>query len=355
MDAIFFSRKDYDIEVCNHRFGKSMTYTAQTDKLKSNCFSQVMALAGANHMRVGAFCNNMLSPSLTDNINDADVKPYVDNGTLWLDVYWRYSGMTGSTVVDEQTYRTNCDAQKQRFFERWGRLPVAMSYALGNTSYKNYVKQDFLGARQSAVNGDTDYGKAFGTNDYLGNPGYPYTLDRFTNKWSTYRFFNSAEDNSYEYAANEISAIIDAAKLNGGWVNEFTHWHEYINEEHPEYIDWMEDYFNLVGSKNNNDIHFAGYGEAVAYLVYRTMITRAVMYSPIQHQADTLIIRLQVDNDLLVNTDLLQIPISIKFSTIGTPLAGKTITSENNLISLGGGDYIVEIPYARFPYAIIKG
>ncbi len=353
MDAIFFPRNDYDIEVCNHRYGKSMTFTEQTDKLKANCFSQIMTLAESNNMRVGAFCNDFVSQS--DDVNDADVRPYIDDGTLWLDVYWRYVGMTNSTVVDEQTYRTQCDAQKQRFLQRWGRLPVAMSYALGNTSYKSYVKQDFLGARNSSVSGDTDYGMVFGDNDYLGSPDYPYTKDRFTNKASTYRFFNSAIDNSYEYAANEMSAIIDAAKINGGWVNNFTHWHEYINEEHPEYINWMDSYFALVGSKNNNDIHYAGYGESVAYLVYRTMITRAVMYSPIQRRNSQLIIRLQVDNELSINTDLLQIPISVKFSTVGTPLAGREITCDNNIISLGGGDYIVEIPYTgRFPYTIIK-
>lgn len=112
----------------------------------------------------------------------------------------------------------------------------------------------------------------------------------------------------------------------------------------------------LAELNEDNDICFAGYGEATAYLVYRQMITRAVMYSPNAHRSTQLFIRLEAQNTLGIDTALLQVPISVKFSTVGTPLAGKTITSDCNLINLGNGDYIVEIPYTgRFPYAIIKG
>ena len=354
MEAIFFPRNDYpnNIEVCDHRYGKAMTFTEQTDKLRANCFSQVMELASSINIRVGAFCNNMLSTTIGDNVNDNDVKPWINNGTLWLDIYWRYVGMASDTVVDEQTYRTNCDAQIERFLQRWGRLPIAMSYALGNTSYKNYTKQDFLGARQSGVNGATDYGISYDTGDHLGMPDYPYSKDRFTNKFSTYRFYNSAENDGYESAISEISSIIDATKLNHGWCNNFTHWHEYIENNH---IDWMEGYFALLASKNiANDIHFAGYGEAVAYLVYRTLITKVVMYSPLQNANSRLIIRLECTNTLDIDTSLLQIPISVKFSTVGTPLENQTIKCENgNLINLDSNEYLVEIPYSRFPYAII--
>ena len=86
------------------------------------------------------------------------------------------------------------------------------------------------------------------------------------------------------------------------------------------------------------------------------------MYSP-QKNADTQrIIRLEAKNSVSIDginttsidTDLLQIPISIKFSTVGTPLAGQTIRSNCNLISLGNNQYIVEIPYAEYPGAIIE-
>ena len=77
------------------------------------------------------------------------------------------------------------------------------------------------------------------------------------------------------------------------------------------------------------------------------------MYSPVM-DSDSLVIRLDARNTLGVDTDLLQVPISVKFSTAGTPLAGQTIKSDRNLVSLGNGDYIVEIPYSDFPVAKIE-
>ena len=78
------------------------------------------------------------------------------------------------------------------------------------------------------------------------------------------------------------------------------------------------------------------------------------MYSPNEYHNTQLIIRLETNNTLNVDTDLLQTPNSVKFTTVGRPLAGMTIKSDRNLVSLGGGDYIVEIPFNRFPYAVIE-
>ena len=78
------------------------------------------------------------------------------------------------------------------------------------------------------------------------------------------------------------------------------------------------------------------------------------MYSPVHESTSKLVIRLEAQNTLGIDTDLLQVPLSIKFSTVDTPLAGKTITSDCNLVTLGSGNYIVEIPYTgRFPKAVI--
>ena len=78
------------------------------------------------------------------------------------------------------------------------------------------------------------------------------------------------------------------------------------------------------------------------------------MYSPIKYHDTHIVIMLEAKNNLEIDTDLLQIPISIKFSTIGTPLAGKTIKSNCNLINLGGSNYIVEIPYNEYTCAVIE-
>lgn len=349
MDAIFFPRKDYDVEVCNHRHGKTMTYTDQTDKLELPTFNIIMPLVIQQNIKVGAFVN-----SLFDTVPNETINQYIAANRLWVDVYWRYSEMTGQTNVDATTYAQKTAKQIQSFVSRFGFMPCAMSYGLGNYTYADYVKNNFIGGRNSLYTGNnTDYGKTFGGN-YLGNPQVDYSLDRFTNKNGTFRFYDDAERNGYESAANQLETLINATRLNGGWFNNFSHWHDYINHNHQQ---WLEDYIALLGSKQTQfggEIYFAGYGEAVAYLVYRTLITRAVMYSPIHKAQSQLIIRLQTDNTLSINPDLLTVPISIKFSLAGTPLAGAEIKSNRNLISLGNDDYIAELPFERFPYAIIE-
>lgn len=186
-----------------------------------------------------------------------------------------------------------------------------------------------------------------------------------TFRWHDTAFPSSGQGGEGISYLDTVAAKVDETLLNGGWLTNFQHWDTIISQEiacgeqattadAPGAI--YRQYFQMLANKNaNNEIHFAGYGEALAYFVYRDSITRAVMYSPKMNPNNQLVIRLEVQNNFGVEDALLQVPISIKFSTVGTPLAGKTIKSDCNLISLSGGDYIVEIPYTgRFPYAIIQ-
>lgn len=353
MQAIFFPRKDYDIEVCPHRLGKQMTYTEQTDGLNFDVsYSQFMALAKARNIKVGAFASYYELNHANINLAQNDK----NNGHLWVDEYSLcpslYDKITHYESPTEQEFIFAYNSELlPNFISVFNNKPVALSYAYGQEGFRNAVCPLYLGARNSAYNGNTDYGVGYG------NPSdKDYSFSRYCSKVGTTRWYDYAKvhENDFAGALALLSSDIDATIQNGGWFNNFTHWHNYWQDGNQQ---WAETYLNLLQTKNVNDqIYFAGYGEALAYLVYRQLITRAVMYSPVKHQTSQLIIRLQVDNTLGIDTDLLQVPISIKFSTVETPLAGKTITSDCNLVSLGGGDYIVEIPYTgRFPYAIIKG
>ena len=225
-----------------------------------------------------------------------------------------------------------------------------MSYAYGNQTYTDYVTPDFLSARNSGKLGGTPYGVGYGNPNDL-----PYSMANYKTRQSTSRWYDDAVgDSSFVSRLATLRTKVLETKENGGWYNNFTHWHSVITDGN---LSVYEDYLDLLAELNGDgDIYFAGYGEAVAYLVYRQMVTRAVMYSPTAHHSTQLFIRLEAQNNLGINTDLLVVPISVKFSTVGTPLAGKTLYSDCNLVNLGNGDYIVEIPYSgRFPYAIIRG
>ena len=352
MQAIFFPRKDYDVEICPHRLGKQMTYTEQTDGLNFDVsYSQFMALAKARNIKVGAFASYYELNHANINIAQNDK----NNGYLWVDEYSLcpslYDKITHYESPTEQEFISAYNSELlPNFISVFGKKPVALSYSYGQEGFRNAVCPLYLGARNSAYNGNTDYGVGYG------NPSdKDYSFTRYCSKVGTTRWYDYAKVHGNDFAGSLslLSSDIDTTMQNGGWLNNFTHWHNYWQDHNEQ---WAETYLNLLQTKNVNDqIYFAGYGEAVAYLVFRQMITRSVMYSPLRHHNTQLIIRLETSNTFGVDPDLLQIPISVKFSTIGTPLAGKKITSNCNLISKGVEDYVVEIPYiGQFPFAVIK-
>lgn len=354
MEVIFFPRNDYpsNVSVCAHRLGKKMTYTDQTDGLNfSISYFQYMALAKARNIKVGAFT----SYYEMDNVNLPSAIADYNNNKLWIDEYSLcpslYDKITHyqSPTEEEFIYAYNNELLPS-FLRAFGRKPVALSYSYGQEGFKNSVCPRYLGARNSGYVGYTDYGIGYGSPNDIA-----YSFNNFKSRQGTTRWYDQAKinDNKFQEQLDIQSAKIDETLLNGGWLNNFTHWHNYWQDGNEE---WAEAYLDLLASKNaNNEIYFSGYGEAVAYLVYRQIITRVAMYSPTADASTKLVIRLETENTLGVDTDLLQVPISVKFSTSGTPLANQLIKCNcRNLLSLGNNEYIVEIPFDRFPHAVIE-
>lgn len=361
MKVTFFPRNDYsnNIEVCAHRLGRKMTYTEDTDGFRNaTVFDWAMEnLILPNEIKWSIFLTN-----LNGSARYSDIKNCIEQGLIWGDLYFWSSNSDGGTISQEE-YEEYRNTYLSWFSSTFGIRPNAISYAYGNYTFKDYIGNDFLGGRNSGNTGITDYGLGYGTPDNVA-----YSLAYNLSKPSTARWFNDARDIRGSYTgtaedfANRLSQLsdeIDACMLAGGWFNNFAHIHNVYDYQYDgQYIarDAYEDYFELLASKNsNNEIYFAGYGEAVAYLAYRSMIKRVAMFSPIANVQNELVIRLETDNSILgVDTSLLNVPISVKFSTANTPLEGQTIRSSRNLISLGNNQYIVEIPYAVYPMAKIE-
>ena len=358
MEAIFFPRNDYpsNIAICSHRYGKKMAYTEQTDGQQNTgaylSYQWLVPYAKALGIKVGIFADLRGGISIAGGI-----KEDYDNGDIWLDAYSLVDTIQ-SYIVNNQTELITQELWNAAYYNDilpvfknfTGKKPVAMSYSYGRDGFKSLITQ-LLGARNSEENGNTDYGVGFGSPNNI-----PYAFSAFNSKASTTRWYDTEKAKptpDWNAAISAQGDLIDATMLNHGWLNNFTHWHNVKNDGNQSVY---EDYLDMLAEKNtNNEIWFCGYGEALAYLVYRQMIKKVSMYSPVLHSGNQLIIQLETDNSQLqVDTDLLQVPISIKFSTVGTNLAGQTIESNCNLISLGNGDYIVEIPFSRFPKAVIN-
>lgn len=363
MKVTFFPRNDYpnNVEVCTHRLGRKMTYTEDTDGYRNDAIFDWLSntLLSTHNIKYSIFFAQSNGNSRANQI-----KQYIQQNKVWLDMYYISASSSGGTI-SLQEYEEARDNIISFINDNFGIRPVAFSYGYGNTSFSEYAKSDFLGGRNSGNALVTDYGID------CGNPNNEaYSLSRFISKPSTTRWFNDARDvrgaytgTAADFAARlaTLSDQIDATMQNNGWFNNFTHIHDVYSYQEPEtgnYVarDAYEDYFEMLAQKNsNNEIYFAGYGEAVAYLAYRSMIKRVAMFSPVANPQDELIIRIETDNSILgVDTSLLNVPISVKFSTANTPLEGQTIRSSRNLISLGNNQYIVEIPYAVYPMAKIE-
>lgn len=352
MDAIFFPRKDYDVIVCPHRLGKKMTYTEQSDRILLNTsYNWIKGLSETYNVKIGFFA---IYDDFT-NENFVLAKDALKAGQIWIDEYSMAPEIqtkitTGQTITEQEFINAYNNTLLPAFRNAIGKKPVALSYAYGNQTFRDYVCPRYLGARNSdgaAQNGGTDYGVGYGSPSNV-----PYSFEAYKSKGSTIRWYDRAvPDSSFSAGIANVASLIDETMLNGGWLNNFTHFHSVVNDGNQSVYD---QYFAMLAQKNaNNEIYFAGYGEAVAYLVFRQLVQRAVMYSPIASPND-LVIRLDARNTLGVDTDLLQVPISVKFTTTGTPLANKELQSTRNLISLGNNEYIVEIPYSQFPVARIQ-
>lgn len=374
MNVVFFPRKDYDVEVCVHRYGKRMTYTDQSDQLKlcngiadfetqaekGKSYDWITAIAKQRGIKIGFFAYYN-EPEQADFATKA--MPDWMAGHTWIDQYsWTpelgTKISTGANITPEEFREAYETYLLPKFLAATGHKPIALSYSYGNHTFEDATCPLYLAGRQSgdANCGGTDYGVGYGNPDDV-----PYSMEAYKAKPSSYRWWDRAEmmirqgtdeATAYQTAINAVADAIDATIENGGWFRNFTHFHSMMQKGEVS-RQYAEAYYDMLAGKNiDGDIYFAGYGEAVAYLAYRQMVHRAVMYSPAA-APQTLVIQLETRNTLGVDESLLQVPISIKFSTQGTPLSGHDITSDQHLISLGREEYIVEIPFSRFPKATI--
>lgn len=351
MEAIFFPRNDYpnNAEVCIHRYGKKMTMcecTTMMPKLVAeNMLPYVVQLNRTNNIRVNGFFDDR-------NVIEDYVLEQIDNGVVVPDVYF----LSYPTYDYSQEAIVNSKTRLWTWFKNtFGRTPTAIVYGLTASNYGDYLKPYIFAGQNNNADDDTDYGIG------VGNPDdKPYSLNRYYRKNVNRRALDSAilHDEDWVTYRNFAANLIDntLALENGGLIVSFNHWHDlYSKTQNP--TDAIENgfkpYFDMLAQKNVNDeIYFSGYSEAIEYLIYRESVNKVVMYSPIQENT-SLIIQLETKNVHNVDVDLLQTPISVKFSTVGTPLEDEQIESEQNLISLGNNNYIIEISYNEYPRGVV--
>lgn len=373
METIFFPRNDYpnNVEVCKHRFGKKLTFTEASTSFPplvvQYLFPYIVELNRTRKIRIAAFIDNR------DNLVDEFYKQ-IDNNVVYPELYFLTKYVSGQYDYSDAAQEENKQILWAWFQNMFGRKPLAIMFGLMPGPYGDYMRRYILSGDSNSISSNTDYGVGVGSPNNMpyshsGNTGEDYYFHRY---WNTRVLDLSENDQDYASRITQFSSFIDQtmALPNGGWIYSFNHWHRLLaldidfttgepkpgHEDLPAVNNGFIPYFDMLAEKNANDeIYFSGHGEAVSYLIYRDSISKIAMYSPVKNENDTIKIRLEVKNTYIDDSllDLMQTPISIKFSTVGTPLENLPIESEQNLIELGNNQYIVEIPYSDYPEAII--
>lgn len=345
MRVEFFPRKQYsNVSICSHYHDKKMAFTEQTDTFyDNNGYGWVMPYAKEKGIKLGVFA----SPgNLNSTFFEDVVKEDLAKGHVWLDSYPfasslsdKLSDPTHPKIEDEEWLNAYNDEILPIFQLKVGITPSAMSYCYANDTYQDIAITKFLGCRNSNIRQNTDYGFGFGQPNNL-----EYNINNFKSRASTMRWYPEGVGGEAALTGiNNMSSLIDETITNGGWINNFTHWHRIFEEDRI----YMYQYLDMLAEKNVNDeIWFCGYGEALSYLVYRDSIKDIAMYSPLENP-NILKICVLKGNKYNVNVEAINTPVSVKFSTKGTILEGKNITCKDNIISIGDEWYIVDIPFSK--------
>lgn len=350
MNTIFFPRKDFDVEICNHRHDKKMTYVEQTDELDLSAADIILSKALSRSLRVGGFIGQHaqtlpLSTYIQNRISDS---------TLRCDYYFPPKNSADSGIeYTEEEFDALYENNRQWFYNLMNRNPSCLSYGYGITNYSTFAKKYFLAGRNSGYYSTYDYGKSF-NGSFLGSPNQAYTLDNWINHYASFRWYDNAKTVGVEASLQSLSDVIDVAYASSGMVHNFTHWHQMRSDTTGLLgYDVYDTYFDMLVAKNvNNDIHFCSFGEAVEYMVFRSMISKAVMYRP-KNDLSKLIIRMESLNSINVNP-ILNTPISVKVDLSMTHLAEKIVRCKGGTIyNQTGNIVIVEIPYSEFSGAIL--
>lgn len=178
------------VEVCKHRYGKKMTYTEQTDGVSfGTSYLPIRDLLGEHNLKGGIFV------SLDDLRRDYMSKVIEDEKTIWVDQYSSIYPSYFERIIKKLHLRRGNNKTISRdfweehyyeylmpyFIQVTGRKPVAMSYAYGNDTYKDYQTQ-YLGARNSGVDGNTNYGRGCGNHPETFQPDC-YKSRKSTQRW----------------------------------------------------------------------------------------------------------------------------------------------------------------------------
>ncbi len=231
-----------------------------------------------------------------------------------------------------------------------GHYPSCVSYRQGELGAKYGMKKWFLAGRNSnfGIKGRsiTAYGYSVLSQKYLGYPdNYNMTHNTTICQASSTRWWDSWNDRigTPPYASRaEVTSyartIIQNTIDNGGWYNDFTHWHYTTEDDLGVFFKSQRE---TIESQN---VYSGSYGEIMQHYFLRSSVKR--IDTSWIGSACTIEV---TPNDSLDELPLFafSIPLSVQVDLSGTSLSGKDISSPESpgIRKLGYDLYAVDIPF----------
>lgn len=223
----------------------------------------------------------------------------------------------------------------------------AFSYRNGRNDSSSVYIPYFLGARNSD---STTSGNAT-----IMNPELIRSLD--INKSSSTRTWDAWQNmgafTTFADSLNYTKTQIERAISNGGWWQDFIHWHSVYDTNTLQYFGQM--FAGVDAQINGRDVWRAGYGEVLEYFYLKEQID--IVGSFVREGKLYFYYRINdkfketntngISND--VDETMLNTPVSISISTLNTPLAGMDIICEQaSLIrKIDVNTWIISVPLIR--------
>ena len=265
------------------------------------------------------------------------------------------------------------EEQVKWFYGLLGRYPSAFSYQIGQAGGAAVDIAFFLRGRNSSTvhwsnpsEANTSYGKDADSN-FLGLPYVELTRELLASTPCSTRFWDWVVINgaTVEQSLNAIEQLVDITLVNGGWVNNFTHWHNARDTANDNLkLRIYDAYFaRIAAAGGSNNIHYCSYGEAAEYLMAKMCVDNVAAYVKGNRVRVAISLKDPFEGEILVQSglsgkipfDRINIPVSIEVDLSGTPLAGKNIISNfGQVINNGSGNVIVEVPIPRDLSGVIE-
>ena len=302
-----------------HKYGAIATWSHCTDRYLPDNHAVDAEIHGFKY-------NLALTSFISNNINGggqvaSDFKDVAATGRIGFGTY-EFTGQA-HYVDDGINTKESMDTQYLNIKNGLGYYPSVGSYAHGRQTFRNDLKDYYLGVRNS--------------NYDLSN--YNYDIQDTSSFPTTTRQADMVGDRNL--VLNQVGQSLEDAIINGGWFRDFTHWHTVTDGNLDEFFKHQR---TIIDNRKVASLSFM---EAVEYMKLRQKIMEIRFF--------------EANGKIYVTTELpyesimrrnINTEISVEVDLTGTILESKELKSSYGLQKIGVDKFIVEVPIND--YAILE-